>query len=237
MAFVPNYRPNTMTILGHLTDPPPRKPSGVAFPCLDVWSAGAAADRINDGEYIKEPRFDTEGNQISKPNRVLIKEFCLAPEGITDEDRDHGRELHDYVRGWTLKLLDPACNDFIKNAVKFVDVDTVDQNDIPLIASLPASIRRDKEFEDVRQQINVLLTKGYVGKPGNGIQGELTILQSFQSKRFEGFVVRGELDGYFVWFFSSTSFVKGNKYSIKGRVKNQSPTSGTQLNYVKIIKP
>ena len=238
MTFQPNYRGHRIqTLLGNVSDPYERKPSGVNFPCLDVWSAAAAADRINNGEYLKEAEFDTAGKKISQSNREIILDFCATPSMITDEDRVRGRELHDHVRGWTLKLLDEKCNDFIKQAVKFVDVEVTDKNNIPLIASLPRSIKRDREFEEVRQEINALLTKGMVGVPGKGIQGNLEILQSFQSRRFEGFVIRGVLDGYFVWFFSSTSFVKGNKYFVKGRVKQHSSGSGTQLNYVKIINP
>jgi hypothetical protein len=235
--FTYSHRARFQTVLGTNPDSYERKPSGVNFPCLDVWSAAAAADRINNGEYLKEAEYDTTGKKVTQANREIILELCTKPELITLEDRTQGQELHDHVRGWTLKLLDEKCNDFIKQAVKFVDVDAIDKNNIPLIASLPRSIKRDREFEEVRQEINALMTKGMVGTPGKGIQGDLEILQSFQSKRFEGFVIRGVLAGYFVWFFSSTSFVKGNKYFIKGRVKQHSSNSGTQLNYVKIIKP
>lgn len=240
MAFNPNYNYGKSTLDSTMGGPERRdpKPTGVTYPCLDVWSASAAADRINNGEYLKDFRHDTQGNLVAKPNKLLIKELCESPEELTDEDRVQGRELHDYVRGWTLKLLDPNCNDFIKTAVKFVDVENIDAINLGVIACLPSSINRDREFDRVRREIDVLMTKGVINiTPGKGIEGDMEILQSFPSKRFEGFVVRGNLDGYFVWFFSSTSFVKGNKYSIKGRVKNQNPTSGTQLNYVKIIKP
>lgn len=238
--FRPNYNYGTSTlgnILGGVERKEP-KPSGVAFPCLTVWAASAAADRINNGEYLKEPRHDTQGNLVAKPNRLLIKELCENPEEITEEDRTQGRELHDYVRGWTLKLLDPNCNDFIKTAVKFVDVETIDAINLGVIACLPSSINRDREFERVRRDIDALMTKGVINiQPGKGIQGDMEIMQTFPSKRYEGFVVRGNLDGYFVWFFSSTAFIKGNKYTIKARIKGHGSKTGTQLNYVKIIKP
>lgn len=236
MAFQPNYRGFK---LDNLACAVPKKNAlgAVQYDTGLVWAASAAADRINDHEYLKHNRFDTDGKMVQASNRVIIQELLNDPAQILQEDRDFGESLREHVRGWIFKMMEPDCNDFIKSAIKMTDVDTLGSDSIGFIACMPSSIRRDQEFIDVRAEINALSVKGHVGKPSEGIQGDLQIMQVWQSKRFDGFVVRGNLDGYFVWFFSSTGFTKGNKYTIKGRVKRHDPSGGTQLHYVKIIKP
>ncbi len=239
MPFSPNYRRQTFNNIMNSISSPPKKNelNAVRYSCNDVWAASAAADRLNLHEYLKHNRFDTDGKMVQQANRVIMQELLSSPDKIEEQDRAMGLALQEHVRGWIFKIMEADCNDYVKAAVKMTDQETLGSDSIGFLASLPSSIRRDQEFVDVRSEINALSTKGYVGKPSEGIQGEMTILQVWESKRFDGHVVRGNLDGYFIWFFSSTGFAKGNKYTIKGRVKQHCPSGGTQLHYVKIIKP
>lgn len=214
-----------------------RKKTGRAYPALLVWAASAAADRVNKGDYLREAVHDKDLNVIAKPNKLLMQEFLAHQENITETDIIQGHRLYDHVRGWILKLFEPNCKDFIKEAVKFVDVEMIDLADFGFIACMPNSIRRDLEDIQIRERITELSVNGNIGRIGQGILGTLEILQSFPSKKYEGFVVRGDLDGHYVWFFSSTGFSRGNKYSVRGRVKRHDPDGSTQLNYVRIINP
>lgn len=214
-----------------------RKPSGKTYPSLMVWAAAAAAYRINNREYYKEPVHDKDLNLIVKPNKAIMVELLHHQENITELDILEGRRLYDHVRGWILKLFDSNCKDFIKEAVQYVDVEVIDQNDFGFMACLPNSIRRDIDDIEIRNTIERLCHNGPIGRIGHGIEGHLSILQSFPSKRYEGFVVRGNLDDHYVWFFSSTGFTRGNKYAVRARVKRHQEDGSTQLNYVRIITP
>jgi len=78
------------------------------IPIAEAWALVAYADRINHGEYIKFPEFDSEtGNVKRKPNRELINDQVdvMGFRSVTAEDRAQGERFAEHFQGLVFDAL------------------------------------------------------------------------------------------------------------------------------------
>lgn len=207
------------------------------WPADRAWAAAAGAFRVNEQQYVQYVLTDTAGNIIKRTNREVAINMLHDPGLLTEDDYEQGKEYRKHVNTWLMQLFKENTNDFVKTAVKIADKEEIAYGDLGILISLPQSINRDREFDRVADISRELKAKGTVGTIGNSVTGYMEVLQSYLSKKYNTGIVRANLDGHLVWFFSNTTFKSGNKYTIKGRVKRHDPDGSTQLHYVKILNP
>ena len=228
----------------------PKKPATISFmfKAEDVWSAAAAAMRIN-GEYLKEPKFtgreDENGYfvqiQTNEANKVLVRKLLDANQGWTEEDVARGATARAYWQAQLMKMVGDTANDFEKVAVAAANKETIEGNyDLAVIASLIASAERGA----ARDTINDV--KSNLDSKHQGKVGDHTVLTNAEVvvcgplSDFGKYRVDAKCEGNLYSWWSSKTYKAGNWVSIKGKVKGHTVDRGTnvavtQLNYVKEV--
>ena len=109
---------------------PRQQPADTVVSAEVVWAAAAYADRINDGEYRKEPEYlvradgTFDGNTIVRQaNKIHMWTAIRDTSVITDSDRELGRVAHDWVRkSLVIKGLKNTMTDFDRAMSRAVDM-------------------------------------------------------------------------------------------------------------------
>jgi hypothetical protein len=216
------------------------------FKSEDVWSAAAAATRINGG-YLKEPVFTSAQNedgdlvtiQTKDANKALVRKLLEGVQGWTEEDVAVGAEARAYWQAQLMKLVGGTANDFEQTAINLANKETVENNyDLAVISSLIASAQRGK----AREQLNE--TKSNLDSKHQGTVGDHLVLRNAEViatgplADFGKYRVDAKLDGNLYTWWSSKTYAAGSQISVKGKVKGHTKdratnTAVTQLNYVK----
>lgn len=218
------------------------------FKAEDVWSAAAAATRINEG-YLKEPKFkgheDANGyfvqTQTHEANKTLVRKLLDANQGWTEEDVAVGAEARAYWQAQLMKIVGDRANDFERMAIAVANKETIENNyDLAVLSSLIASAQRGKTRDAVND------VKLSVDSKPQGVVGEHMVLKNAEVLTVGPMADFGKFrvdvkceDNLYTWW-SGVSYATGAKISVKGKVKGHIKDRGTnaavtQLNYVKEI--
>lgn len=218
------------------------------IPIADAWALVAYADRINNGEYIKFPEFDSEtGNVKRKPNRELINDqvSIMGLRNVTSEDRAQGQKLADHFQGLVFDALGGKTNDFDQKIINLITEQEVHEKmGLAYMACLGARYRKDiaKEY---RQEQMFKLGHGstHQGTVGQHLRLEVTVLSKFEGRAFPGSVVRAT-DGTNIYFWSSSKMIdmwpdSPERFPVVGVVKahgmDREGYQETRLTRVKIV--
>jgi hypothetical protein len=94
-----------------------------------VWGAAAYADRVNGGEYRKEPEYLAQADGtltteiVRHPNKVHMRNALQENTLITDSDIKIGQQARDYVRkNLVIKGLKGSMSDFDRAMVSAVEM-------------------------------------------------------------------------------------------------------------------
>lgn len=214
----------------------------ISYNATDVWSAAAAATRINNG-YVKEREatYDWEKQLTTitrETNKSIVLEMLKNNSGWAQEDIDEGQLARDYWQGNMIKILSDTANPFERAAIAVSNKDTIDNfYDIAVLASLVASYRRAKTVERITE------LKGnsqFCGNIGEHFVARGNVVISHYSDNFGKY--RNELiteeGNVFSWWGNKADV--GSAIHIKGKVKvhhnERNGSKVTQLNYVKVIE-
>jgi hypothetical protein len=187
-----------------------------------TWAAVAAADRFNEGRYVKAGGYREPEDRDRVSNRELALEFINNPSTIQEQDHEFGRQLLEHFRGEIFGLIKQQANDFMTTVAKIVTMPTVGNYELAVMSSLPSVYRRAM----VRQQQQEDLAKigaasSYLGSVGDKVTGALTVHQRFFSERYRSYIITGDVGGNIVKFFTSKdSFEPQHQYQFSARVKN-----------------
>lgn len=213
-----------------------------AYNAMDVWSAAAAATRINNG-YVKEREtyYDWEKQTTivnRESNKSIVLEMLKNNSGWAQEDIDEGQLARAHWQGNMIKILSGTANPFETSAIAVSNKDTIDNfYDIAVLSSLVASYRRAKTVE----RINELKGNSqFCGNIGEHFVAQGNVVSSHYSDNFGKY--RNELiteeGNVFSWWGNKADV--GSAIHIKGKVKahhnERNGSKVTQLNYVKVIE-
>ena len=210
------------------------------FTADQVWGLAVAADRINDG-YCKEEVVVYENNcrkVIKEANKQMVKTWLRqgAFSEATAADIEKGREIRNYFNGFLLKQISGKINDFEKQALRIAQMDEFtgkNMLEFAIVSCLPSTMLRDQARKDLASQVRN--STQLQGNEGDQIQGAIEVIDSRYSQEYNKFRIKATLGDSFVDFWFGADLKKGDRVTIKGKIKSQRGDNTTQLNYVKKV--
>lgn len=222
---------------------PRQQPEDVTASAEVIWAAAAYADRMNGGEYRKEPEYlvredGTLTDQVVRePNRLYMWQAINGRELITDADRDVGQQARDWLRkSLVMKGLRGNMSEFDTALSRAVEMDEFltgsDRYEIALVASQIRAWREGTRMESVMDDV----VRTPVAAVGERVQASCQVVKSVFSTNYNVYFITAKTDANQLVFFSyRKGLAVGERISIKGHVKAHRPDA-TQLNRVRIVE-
>jgi len=203
-----------------------------------VWAAAAYADRVNAGEYLREPENILNPNGTWQPgrqaNKRVLAEALANPDLVTDADRDTGREAWHWHQGrCMMDGLRGELRDFKKTLFEAVSQTAFLSTETMFMAVIASQIRawRVRVMEEAARDDVV---PGYLAEVGTKVRAPITVIRSVFSQNYNVFFVTAKTDSRHIVFFSYRDPMNpGHRCEISGTVKAHRDDS-TQLNRVKV---
>lgn len=213
------------------------------FDAETIWAAAVAIDRINGG-YCKEEEFvrdavTGEAKVTRVPNKVLLKRMLAnkSYDDVTDDDREHARNLRHHFNSYLMKELSGKINDFERSVLRIAQMDEFNHRNLlefAIISCLPNSHRREMKHKAYIQE--VIESTPLEGQVGDTVVGDLIIVKCYYNENYCKYRVVGRFGESFVDFWYKDAMEVESTVKIRARIKQHRPDNTTQLNYVKIIK-
>jgi hypothetical protein len=203
-----------------------------------VWAAAAYADRVNGGEYLREPEniLNPDGTwQPGRPaNKRLLANALTNPDLVTDADRDTGREAWLWHQGRSMMDgLRGELRDFRKTLFEAVSQTAFLSTETMYMAVVASQIRawRAGVMEEAARDD---VAPGYLAPVGDKVQAAITVVRSVYSQNYNVFFVTAKTESRHIVFFSYRDRLEtGHQCEITGTVKAHRDDS-TQLNRVRM---
>ena len=203
-----------------------------------VWAAAAYADRVNGGEYLREPENILNPDGTWQPGRAankrVLAEALANPDLVTDTDRDVGCEAWRWHQGrCMMDGLRGELRDFKKTLFEavsqtaFLSTNTMH---MAVIASQIRAWRQGVAEEQARDDVAL----GYLAEVGTKVKATVTVIRSVYSQNYNVYFVTAKTESRHIVFFSYRDRLEsGHQCGIAGTVKAHRDDS-TQLNRVKV---
>ena len=159
-----------------------------------VWASAAAAFRINDRQYLKEPKYDHTGKQLYVPNRIIFNQLVIQPELLLESDYSDGLSNRRYFQQQTFKMLSGEwMNPFVQEAIPIAELEEFcpdkQRQYIGMIVCLPNVVVREKKMDEMNNRLK--LATGYVGKIGERYTMNLHVVKCVFSHNYSRYFVSG----------------------------------------------
>jgi hypothetical protein len=203
-----------------------------------VWAAAAYADRVNGGEYLREPEniLNPDGTwQPGRPaNKRLLANALTNPDLVTDADLNTGRDARHWHQGRSMMDgLRGELRDFRKTLFEAVSKTAFLSTETMFMAVIASQIcawRAGVSEEQARDDV----VAGYLAEVGAKVRAPITVIRSVFSQNYNVFFVTAKTESRHIVFFSYRDRLEpGSKWKIAGTVKVHRDDS-TQLNRVKV---
>ena len=207
-----------------------------------IWGAAAYADRINGGEYRKEPEYRvTEDGRftdqiVRQANKNIMWGAIMDTSRITDEDIQTGRAALDYVRkSLVIKGLKGNMSDFDQALSRVVEMEEFmtgsDRYEIALVTSQIRAWREGTRIEAVMEDV----VRTPVAAVGERVLLNVEVVKAVYSTNYNVYFITAKTDGHQMVFFSYREKLPVGEFrTIKGHVKAHR-ADATQLNRVRIV--
>ena len=210
-----------------------------------MFASAAAADRVNQGEYVKVNLNQYEiadadyipVQQHKLPNKQLMIEFLAEQHKITDSDRERGNDIRTHFKALTFEILKgKILNDFENKAMSLANGDEISEREIATVACLPLVFFKAQKRRDVDRRLRECLNE-YVGKIGSKVTLSVEIVKASYSQNYGCYFISGITEENFSVFFATSNWgphlAVGNTVSVTGKVKAHRDGFVSQLNYTK----
>jgi hypothetical protein len=206
-----------------------------------VWGAAAYADRINGGEYRKEPEYRViEDGRITdevvrQPNKIYMWGAIRDNSLITVEDRRIGREARDYIRkNLVVKGLKNAMSDFDTALSVSAEMDEFntgsDRYEIALVTSQIRAFHQAQKMDAFTEDVDATP----VAEVGAKVSLHAQVVKAVFSTNYNVYFVTAKTESRQMVFFSYRERLAQDSWiNLKGTVKAHRPDA-TQLNRVRI---
>lgn len=217
-----------------------QRPEDVIITAETVWGAAAYADRINGGEYRKEPEYRMIENRytqevIRQPNKIHMWEAIRDNSLITNEDRRIGREARDYIRkNLVVKGLKNAMSDFdmaLSSSAEMEDFNTgSDRYEIALVTSQIRAYHQAQKMEAITEDVDATP----VDEVGAKVALRAQVVKAVFSTNYNVYFITAKTESRQMVFFSYRERLAQDSWiDLKGTVKAHR-RDATQLNRVRI---
>jgi hypothetical protein len=205
-----------------------------------VWAFAATADRINDGQYVKEDQRSSDGQCVIKEaNKAMIKRWLT--EGYCGEDTAADRDIGAAARVWhrgqlLMTALKRPLSEFEDTLIRATDQDEfaleVNQLEIAIIASQIRSYRTGAAHEQRMWGTDT----SPVAAVGTKVECQVEVVKSVYSQNYNTNYIRAVTvdTRKVVMFTHREGWDVGSILTIRGTVKAHREDC-TQLNRVKVL--
>lgn len=218
-----------------------RRPEPTYYETLAVFTAAAAAHRINGGEYVKSGAvvLDGEGGVLphpKKPNRDILLQVLTGEVQAAPEDAQVAEQIMTFYKGFTFKMLaGKVLSEFDQKGLQLAGAEKVSTLDIPLITAMPSCWARAVSRQSVDDRL-ADCDRGWIGAVGQKVAVDCEVVRCVYSIQWNTYYVTAITDGNNAIFYSSRSAVEvGSRIKVAGKVKSHRDGFQTQLNYTKRI--
>jgi len=233
------YRSYYRPMIARTRQPRPQ-PADVAVSAEVVWAAAAYADRVNDGEYRKEPEYRVIEDRITdevvrQPNKIHMWQAIRDTNLITDSDTETGRRALDYVRkSLVIKGLKGNMSEFDQALSHVVEMEqfltAADRYEIALVTSQIRAWREGTRMDAVLADVD----RTPVAAVGERVQLDVTVVKAVYSTNYNVYFITAKTDSNQMVLFSYRERRPvGERLRIRGAVKAHR-ADATQLNRVRI---
>ena len=207
-----------------------------------IWAAAAYADRVNGGEYRKEPEYRVladgriSDEVVRQANKIHMWNAITDASRITPADMETGRLALDYVRkSLVIKGLKGNMSEFDQALSHVVDMEQfltgADRYEIALVTSQIRAWREGTRMEAVLEDVD----RTPVAAVGERVQLVVTVVKAVYSTNYNVYFITAKTDSNQMVFFSYREKLPvGDRRAIKGAVKAHRPDA-TQLNRVRVV--
>jgi hypothetical protein len=208
-----------------------------------IWGAAAYADRVNGGEYRKEPEYRVLADGritdevVRQANKIHMWTAITDASRITPADMETGRLALDYVRkSLVMKGLRGILSDFDQALSRVVEMTEFmtgsDRYEIALVTSQIRAWREGTRMEAVMEDV----VQAPVAAVGEKVRLVVEVVKSVYSQNYNVYFITAKTDTNQIVFFSYREGQSvGEQMTIKGTVKAHR-SDATQLNRVRLEK-
>ena len=219
-----------------------KREATVTYTAEQAWAMAVAIDRINGG-YFKEDVYVYENEcrkRTTQANKLMLKDWIRSGvTEVTEEDTALGREYRAHFQGLLFREIAGGLNDFLQGAMRIAGKDEftdVDNLDLAILASLPATAKRDIARQTVQNERRELSRDSqHVGKIGDKMSADVEVLSCFYSQKWNTYYVNAKANTNVLMFAYRTELKRGDTLRIQGTVKAHRDDGVTQLNRVKVM--
>ena len=217
----------------------------VMYPADLMFAASAAADRVNQGEYVKVNLNQYEiadadnipVQQHKLPNKQLMIEFLAEPHKITDSDRELGKDIRTHFKALTFEILKgKILNDFQMKSMNLASGEEISEREMATVASMPLIFSKAQKRRDVDSRLRECLNE-YVGDIGTKVTLSVEIVKASYSQKHSCYFISAITKENLSVFFATSNWgpllAVGNTVKITGKVKSHRDGFVSQLNYTK----
>lgn len=224
-----------------------QKQPSFTYKAQDVWSAAAAAFRVNEG-YVKDPLYDYNPESgvkllLKDANKRLINAMLMINAGWNDADVATGEEARSYWQAGIMKMLaDQKLSDFDKMAIGMSEKEEVNSfYDIAVIGSLIGAAKRGQAREEV-EYAKRADPGNWIGKTDEKVHlDSLIVVSCVYSVNYGSYRNEGTQNGNYVSWWGKVKLEPGQVLNVNAKVKAQvtdakTGAKVTQVNYLKAAK-
>ena len=221
---------------------PRQQPADLVMSAERVWAAAAYADRLNGGEYRKEPEYLVrEDNTLTTevvrhPNKTHMWQAITDSSLPTAEDAHVGRQAREWLsKILVMRALRGPLSEFDQALSRVVEMDEFmtgsDRYEIALVTSQIRAWREGTRMAAVLEDV----VRTPVADVGAKVQVNVEVVRAVYSHNYNVYFITAKTDGHQMVFFSYRERLPvGERRTIKGHVKAHRPDA-TQLNRVRIV--
>ena len=212
----------------HAMTPRTRRPrqqhTDIVVSAEQVWGAAAYADRVNGGEYRKEPEYRVladgriSDEVVRQANKIHMWNAITDASRITPTDMETGRLALDYVRkSLVIKGLKGNMSEFDQALSHVVEMEQfltgADRYEIALVTSQIRAWREGTRMEAVLEDVD----RTPVAAIGERVQLDVEIVKAVYSTNYNVYFITAKTDHNQMVFFSYREKLPvGDRREIKG---------------------
>jgi Arc/MetJ-type ribon-helix-helix transcriptional regulator len=203
-----------------------------------MWGLAAYADRVNEGQYIKEAQRDDNNDVVRNSNRDIIRSQAAAglPD-VTEDDLELGRQARTWHRGNLVfkALRGQPLSDFDLAVQEAVQKEEFSNRSDALSAAVVASQISSYRKGLAQQQLEASVDRTPLAAVGAKVSVDATVVRTVFSQNYGvHFVTARTQCNRLVFFSFREELAAGTPIRVRGTVKAHRPDS-TQLNRVKLV--
>lgn len=235
--------------------------SNPLFPTALAIQWAYAADRVNQGQYVKDEIRDPEDYSkiITYTNKSYVLNTAKAyyneanPDSVlrysmdhvplltvTDEDRENAAKVEGHFKRYTLKILGDDLTEFQRSIYTAVSSEEVPAVTLATLSYLPTFIRNEMKDIAYKKRLRTEFSESAHFNTQKHVEGEAEILAVYRkTDRETGDIivtVVAAINGNLVSFYNAkfNNEHVGLKLHIKGRVKDFTNERSTRLPMTRI---